>query len=279
MVHAFSARLTDTRVIVKGAGDLATGVAYRLWRAGFKVAMTELAQPLAIRRAAVFAEAVYAGRVVLEGIEARRVEDAAQAEAAWQAGVLPVLVDATPAMIAALRPEVIVDGIMAKRNTGTNITDAPLVIALGPGFVAGRDVHAVIETSRGHYLGRVIWEGAAQENTGVPGEVGGQSHRRVVYPPCAGVFRAALAIGDLVHEGDVLGTVDGMPVLARTAGVVRGLLHDGLTVTPAIKVADVDPRGIVEHCFTISDKALAIGGGALEAVVAHLTGAIGRGLR
>lgn len=274
-----SLSLADVRIVIKGAGDLATGVAYRLWRAGFKVALTELAQPLAIRLGAVFAQAVYAGKVNVEGVEAQRCDDPAQAEAAWQDDIIPVLVGATQEEIAALQPEVLIDGIMAKRNTGTRITDAPLVIALGPGFVAGRDVHAVIETSRGHYLGRVIWEGTAQENTGVPGEVGGQSHKRVVYPPCAGVFRAALAIGDLVNEGDVLGTVDGMPVLARTAGVVRGLIHDGLAVTPAIKVADVDPRGIVEHCFTVSDKALAIGGGALEAVVAHLVGTKGRGLR
>ncbi len=272
MVHAFSSRLTDTRIVIKGAGDLATGVAYRLWRAGFKVTMTELAQPLAIRLGAVFAQAVYAGRVVLEGIEARRVEGPSQVEEAWRDDVIPVLVDVGQETIATLQPEVLIDGIMAKRNTGTHITDAPLVIALGPGFVAGRDVHAVIETARGHFLGRALWEGEAQANTGVPGEVGGQSHKRVVYPPCAGVFRAALAIGDLVKEGDVLGMVDGTPVMARTSGVVRGLIHDGLVVTPAIKVADVDPRGIVEHCFTVSDKALAIGGGALEAVVAHLTG-------
>lgn len=264
--------LTDARVVIKGAGDLASGVAFRLWRAGFPVVMTELAQPLAIRLGAVFAQAVYAGKINLEGIEAQRVDNPAQAEAALEADVIPVLVDATPETIAALRPEVIVDGIMAKRNTSTAITDAPLVIALGPGFVAGRDVHAVIETSRGHYLGRVLWEGAAQVNTGVPGEIGGQSHKRVVYPPCAGIFRAALAIGDLVNEGDMLGSVDDTPVLARTSGVVRGLLHDGLPVTPAIKVADVDPRGVVAHCFSVSDKSLAIGGGALEAVVAHLTG-------
>jgi len=272
MTRSFPDLLADVRVVIKGAGDLATGVAFRLWRAGFPVIMTELSQPLAIRRAAVFAEAVYAGKVVLEGIEARRVDDPAQAEAALQAGVLPVLVDATPAAIAALRPEVIVDGIMAKRNTGTGITDAPLVIALGPGFVAGRDVHAVIETSRGHYLGRVLWEGAAQANTGVPGEVGGQSHKRVVYPPCAGIFQSAVTIGTLAREGDVLGHVDGVPVLAPTSGVVRGLLHDGLPVVPGLKIGDVDPRGIVEHCFTVSDKALAIGGGVLEAIMTHLSG-------
>ncbi len=197
-----AAMLADVRVVIKGAGDLATGVAFRLWHAGFLVVMTELPQPLAIRRAAVFAEAVYAGKMVIEGLEARRVESVEQVGAAWQAGAIPVLVSdaAAPppelggrggrlAATAALRPTAIVDGIMAKHNTGTQITDAPLVVALGPGFIAGRDVHAVIETNRGHYLGRVIWRGAAQHDTGAPGEVGGQSHKRVVYPPCAGVFQ------------------------------------------------------------------------------------------
>lgn len=247
-------------------------MAFRLWRAGFPVALTELTRPLAIRRTAVFAEAAYAGTTTVEGIEARRIERAADVEVAWRAGAIPVLVDATPEMVAALRPAVLVDGIMAKRNTGTTITDAPLVIALGPGFVAGRDVHAVIETARGHFLGRALWAGAALENTGVPGEVGGRSQERVVYPPCAGLFRAAATIGAQVREGDVLGWVDGVPVPAPTSGVLRGLLHDGLPVTPDLKIGDVDPRGVVEHCFTVSDKALAIGGGVLEAVMAHLTG-------
>lgn len=272
MAQTLSSLLPDVRVIIKGAGDLATGVAFRLWRAGFPVIMTELTQPLAIRRTAVFAEAAYAGAATVEGITARRIERAANVEAAWQAGAIPLLVDATSEMIAALRPEVIVDGIMAKRNTGTALTDAPLVIALGPGFVAGRDVHAVIETARGHFLGRALWAGAAQENTGVPGEVGGRSRERVVYAPCAGVFRSAAAIGAQVHEGDLLGWVDGAPVLAPTSGVLRGLLHDGLPVTPDLKIGDVDPRAVVEHCFTVSDKALAIGGGALEAIMAHLSG-------
>jgi xanthine dehydrogenase accessory factor len=263
---------TDMRVAIKGAGDLATGVAFRLWRSGFQVAMTELAQPLAIRRAASFAEAVYEGKAVVEGLEAFRAGSIPEAEAVCQAGAIPVLADASPEMVAALRPTVIVDAIMAKRNLGTRIDEAPLVVALGPGFTAGRDVHAVIETSRGHTLGRVIWEGAAQQDTGVPGEVGGQTRKRVVYPPCEGVFRAALPIGTLVREGDVLGTVDGAPVPAPTSGVLRGLIHDGIRVRPSLKIGDVDPRAVVEHCFTVSDKALAIGGGVLEAIMAYLSG-------
>ena len=263
---------TDVRVAIKGAGDLASGVAFRLWRSGFQVVMTELAQPLAIRRAAVFAEAVYAGRTAVEGVEAVRADSIPEVEAAWQARAIPVLVGASPEMVAALRPTVIVDAIMAKRNVGTRIDEAPLVLALGPGFTAGREVHAVIETSRGHYLGRAIWEGTAQQDTGMPGEVGGQARKRVIYPPCEGTFRAALPIGTLVREGDVLGTVDGAPVPAPTSGVLRGLIHDGIRVRPGLKIGDVDPRAAVEHCFTVSDKALAIGGGVLEAIMAYLSG-------
>ncbi len=234
--------LSDVRVVIKGAGDLATGVAFRLWRAGFPVALTELEQPLAIRRAAVLAEAIYAGVTVVEGQEARRAASVQQVEEAWRAGAIPVLASATPEIIAALRPTVVVDGIMAKHNTGTHIDDAALVIALGPGFVAGRDVHAVVETNRGHYLGRVIWDGSAQQDTGAPGEIGGQSRKRVIYAPCDGIFRAALAIGARVREGDLLGAVDGTPLLAPTTGVVRGLIHDGLRVTRTLKIGDVDPR-------------------------------------
>lgn len=267
-------RIADVRVVIKGAGDLATGVAFRLWHSGFQVAMTELAQPLAIRRAVVFAEAVYTGKTSVEGVEAFRAGSLPEVEAAWQAGAVPVLVGASPEMIAALRPTVIVDAIMAKRNLGTRIAEAPLVVALGPGFTAGRDVHAVIETSRGHSLGRVIWQGTAQQDTGVPGEVGGQTRKRVVYPPCEGVFRAALPIGTFVREGDVLGTVDGVPVPAPTSGVLRGLIHDGIRVRPNLKIGDVDPRAVVEHCCTVSDKALAIGGGVLEAIMAYLSNMI-----
>lgn len=265
-------RHTEVRVVIKGAGDLASGVAFRLWRAGFPVTMTELAQPLAIRRTAVFAEAVYAGVTDIEGVVARRVERAEDAEAVLKAGDIPVLVDASPAMVAALRPDVLVDGIMAKRNTGTTMADAPLVVALGPGFVAGRDVHAVIETARGHFLGRALWEGAAQADTGVPGEIGGRTRERVVYAPCAGVFRAVTPIGTQVREGDLLGRVGEAPVPAPTSGVLRGLLHDGLPVTAGLKIGDVDPRAAVEHCFTVSDKALAIGGGVLEAIMTYLAG-------
>ena len=262
----------EVLVLIKGAGDLATGVAIRLWRSGFRIAMTELPQPTAIRRTAVFAEAAYDGRAVVEGVEARRAANLAEIEAAWRERVLPVLVAPSIELIRSLRPAVIVDAIMAKRNLGTAIGDAGLVIGLGPGFVAGQDVHAVIETSRGHYLGRVLWQGAALPDTGVPGEIGGQARKRVIYAPAEGVFEQRRDIGALVQEGEVVGLVAGAAVLAPTSGVLRGLIHAGVRVSKGLKIGNVDPRGAVEHCFTVSDKALAIGGGVLEAILAHLTG-------
>jgi xanthine dehydrogenase accessory factor len=234
--------------------------------------MTELPQPTAIRRTAVFAEAAYDGRAVVEGLEARRVTSLAEIEVAWRDDAIPVMIAPGVELIHALRPAVIVDAIMAKRNLGTAIGDAGLVIGLGPGFVAGQDVHAVIETSRGHYLGRVLWQGAALSDTGVPGEIGGQARRRVIYAPAEGVFARRCDIGALVQEGEVVGLVAGVSVTAPTAGVLRGLIHDGVRVPKGLKIGDVDPRGIVEHCFTVSDKALAIGGGVLEAILTYLTG-------
>lgn len=257
----------DVLTIVKGGGDLGTGVAWRLHRCGFRVLVTETAQPTVIRRAVAFASAVYEGTITVDGITARRVENDEEMRAAWEAGEVPVIVDPEGESIRRLRPDVVVDAIIAKRNIGTRITDAPIVIALGPGFTAGVDCHAVIETNRGHNLGKVILEGTAEPNTGVPGVVGGESARRVLRAPTAGTFRGVRAIGDRVQEGEVVAYVDDVPVRSQLNGVVRGLLHDGLPVHKGMKVGDVDPRGIVSHCFTISEKALAIGGGVVEAIL------------
>ncbi len=259
--------LEDVKVLVRGGGDLASGVVYRLRRAGMQIVVTELPQPLVIRRAVAFAAAVFEGVVEMEGIVGRRVESLDEALAVLAKEEVAVLVDPQAAIIAEWQPHVVVDAILAKRNLGTKITDAPVVIGLGPGFVVGVDVHAVVETKRGHYLGRVLLEGSAAPDTGIPGDVMGYTVERVLRAPRAGVLRARKQIGDSIAEGEAAADVDGSPVVAQIGGVIRGLLADGITVTEGLKVGDVDPRGIRDHSFTISDKALAIGGGVLEAVL------------
>jgi xanthine dehydrogenase accessory factor len=258
--------------LVKGAGDLATGVALRLSRSGFAVVMTEIARPTVVRRTVAFAEAVYEGRTAVEGIEGIKVEDLDQIGGMLRQGAIPVVVDPEAAALREVRPSLLVDAIVAKRNLGTRISDALAVVALGPGFLAGRDAHAVIETMRGHTLGRVIMQGEALPNTGIPGEVGGHAEERLLRAPAAGVFGSALTIGDHVAAGQIVGRVGDVPVRSRLDGVLRGLLHPGLAVTPGFKLGDVDPRASREHCFTVSDKALAVAGGVLEAVCALLGG-------
>ncbi|PJF46648.1 MAG: molybdenum hydroxylase [Candidatus Thermofonsia Clade 3 bacterium] len=252
--------------IVKGAGDLGTGVAYRLWKCGFRVLCTDLEKPLVIRRTVAFASALYDGRITVEGVPCERVFYADEAIYLWQRNTLAVIADPVGRVVESLQPEVVVDAIMAKRNVGTTIHDAPCVVALGPGFVAGEDCHAVIETQRGHDLGRVIWSGSASPNTGMPGKVGGEDARRVVRAPRDGLFYGRRAIGDSVEEGEVIAQIEDAPVHAPLGGVLRGLLHDGVQVSAGLKVADIDPRGEPRYCFSISDKALAIAGGVLEAV-------------
>lgn len=254
-------------VVVKGAGDLATGVIHRLHRAGMRVVATELPQPLVIRRAVAFASAVYEGIWEVEGIVAHRVAGERATDRALAAGKVPVWVDPQARIVQWLHPDAVVDAIMAKRNTGTTIADAPVVVALGPGFTAGVDCHAVIDTKRGHNLGRVIFHGQAQPDTGIPGKVEGETARRVLRAPADGLFVGRRKIGDLVQAGEAVAKVSGQPVVAPFDGVLRGLLHDGLMVRAGHKVGDVDPRTVVEHCFTISDKARAIGGSALEAIL------------
>lgn len=254
-------------VVVKGGGDLASGVAYRLHRVGMRVVITELPRPTVIRRPVAFASAVFEGEVTVEGVTARLVESPARALTCLDEGVIPVLVDPEANVVRELHPDAVVDATLAKRNLGTRLTDAPVVVALGPGFTAGVDCHAVVETERSHFLGRVITEGQAAPDTGVPGAVLGHAEDRVVRAPCGGTFRGERRIGDRVEAGQPVARVDGEPVVARISGVLRGLLADGLPVHAGMKVGDVDPRGVVEHCFTISDKARAVGGGVLEAIL------------
>ena len=260
-------------VLIKGGGDLASGVALRLHRAGFPVVITETAEPLAVRRRVAFAQAVYGGVCQVEEVTGRLCT-AANAPATLGAGEVPVLVDPQTHSVVQLHPFALVDAIMAKRNTGTRLDDAPLVVALGPGFAVGVDCHAVIETNRGHNLGRVLWSGSAEPDTGTPGElpgVGGKASR-VLRAPIAGFVEPLMEIGDHVRAGDLLAVVRGpqgetSAVRAPFDGVLRGLLHPRVPVEAHMKIGDVDPRAAREHCFTVSDKSLAIGGGVLEAIL------------
>jgi xanthine dehydrogenase accessory factor len=268
---------TNATVLIRGAGDLASGVAARLHRCGFPVVMTELPQPLMVRRAVCFGEAVYVGEVAVEGISARLAADVREARALLAEGVIPVLVDPGAEHRRALDPQVVVDAIMAKHNTGTAITDAPQVVALGPGFTAGVDCHAVIETNRGHWLGRVIRQGAAQPDTQTPGEVNGRQGDRVLRAPTDGMIYAHAEIGDRIGAGQTVASVGGQPVRAPFAGVLRGIIHPGLCVTAGLKIGDLDPRATPEYCFTISDKSLAVAGGVLEAILSRNTAPAGGG--
>ena len=260
-------------ILIRGAGDIASGIALRLRRSGFDVAMTEIARPTTIRRTVAFSDAAVNGEQTVEGVTARRAADASEARALLAQGVLPVLIDPDCACRAALRPDALVDAILAKRNLGTAITDAPVVVGVGPGFTAGVDCHAVVETMRGHTLGRVIYDGSALPNTNIPGLIGGFAGERVLRAPADGVFTGTRRIGEHVKAGETVGIVAGVPMTATLDGVLRGLLADGVEVRRGMKSGDVDPRGEAAYCATCSDKALAVGGGVLEAVLHFLKNA------
>ncbi len=258
-------------VVLRGGGDLATGVAYRLHQAGFPLVVLELARPLVVRRRVALATAVLEGAIDVEGLAGRRVDSWPEALALAATGQIPVLVASSwpPEGYGDGQAKALVDARMAKRNIDTHIDQAQLVIALGPGFSAGRDCHAVVETKRGHRLGRVIWQGPALPNTGRPGEIAGKVSERVLRAPVAGTVSWQVAIGDFVKAGQALGQVGGQPLAAPFAGVVRGLIAPGSDVPAGYKIGDLDARADRQACFTISDKALAVGGGVLEAILAR----------
>ncbi|WP_243277031.1 selenium-dependent molybdenum cofactor biosynthesis protein YqeB [Desulfallas sp. Bu1-1] len=253
-------------VLIKGAGDLASGVAYVFKKEGYRVLMTEIERPTCVRRTVSFAEAVYEGKICVQGIWGRLAKDMDEITTIMDGGDIAVLVDPRCEVIGTLRPFIYIDATMAKRNLGTKIDDAKIVIALGPGFEAGKDAHAVIETQRGPNLGEPIFSGMAAPNTGIPGNVLGYTIERVLRAPVDGIFDAKLKIGDLVERGETVAVVNGSPVQAAITGVVRGLLRNGLGVYKGMKVGDIHPAKDREVCFTITDKAMAIGYGALKAV-------------
>ena len=259
-------------IVVRGGGDLATGSIYKLKKSGFPVLILEAANPSAIRRNVAFCEAVYQGSQTVEDMTCYKAESLQQARQFLSEGKLAVLVDPTGESISKLKPLAVVDAILAKKNIGTNRAMAPITIGLGPGFTAGEDVDAAIETKRGHNLGRVLWAGSAAPNTGIPGIIGGYGKERVIHCPAKGILRNVKKITDTVSKGDVIAVVeteDGIvPVEATLDGILRGLIRDGYPVKPGFKMADIDPRlDELENCFTISDKARCIAGGVLEAIL------------
>lgn len=262
------------RILVKGAGDIATGTALRLWNGRFQVVMTDLPAPTTLRRKVSFSQAVLDGSVTVEGVRGIFASSLDEVANIWDEGAIPVLADPEASCLPMLKPDVVIDAILAKRNLGTTIEDAPLVIGLGPGFTAGTDCHAVVETNRGHDLGRVIIQGSAAPDTGIPGEIGGHSERRVLRAPAGGVFRQELEIGSPVRVGEVVGTVAGVPMVSKLDGILRGVLTSGILVREGMKCGDVDPRGEAVYCHTVSDKARAIGGGVLEAILRCYPGTI-----
>ena len=306
-------------VAVKGAGDLATGVIHRLARAGFAVMATELPQPTVLRRTVAFAEAIALGQMTVEDITARYITSIEDIPATLTSGLVPIMIDPDGTVLKQIHPTVLVEATLSKRNTGITMADAAIVIALGPGYEAGKDVHAVIETNRGHNLGRVYLQGYAEPNTGVPGAIGGYTAERLLRAPCAGTLYGLRQIGDTVQAGETVAVIEtdqggdqpgqtgdpahaevpthapwhaqGVPLLwterraiavshssgtpcachatvaAAISGTLRGLVRDGLVVSAGMKIGDIDPRAVREHCFTISDKSRAVAGGVLEAVM------------
>ncbi|EQB63324.1 MAG: hypothetical protein RBG1_1C00001G0903 [candidate division Zixibacteria bacterium RBG-1] len=259
------------RAVIRGAGELGSAVARRLWLAGFEVIALDRPEPTAIRREVCLANCIYTGKMKLEEIPASKADNLLQTKQLLQRGILPVLVDPKGEFLKRLKPQILVDARMTKKNLGTSIKDAPIVIGLGPGFEAGKDVHYVIETNREHNLGRVMRSGKAEENTGIPGEIKGFSSQRLLRTPKKGIFESNKKIGDFISKGQIVGWVNGFPIKAGIEGVLRGILRSGLEVNKNGKLGDIDPRGVKSYCFTISDKANAVAGGVLEAVLTSLS--------
>lgn len=258
-------------VIVRGGGDIATGTIFKLFQCGFPLLVLEIANPSCIRRTISFCEAVFDDNVVVEGISACKVSSLEEAYAIYEENAVPVMIDPKGDVIKEANPAVVVDAILAKKNLGTTLQDAPIVIGLGPGFIAGKDVHAVIETQRGHNLGRVIYKGEASPDTGIPGVIAGYGKERVIHAPCEGILHIEKQIGDEVQKGDIIATIDGVPVPATIPGIVRGMIREGYHVSRGLKMADIDPRlAEKENCSRISDKARCVAGGVLEAIM-HLS--------
>lgn len=261
-------QIRELVVAIKGAGDLASGVAWRLHRARIRrIYMLELTQPLAVRRRVAYSEAIYEGKQTVEGVTAVRFNAPEELKHIWAKEQIAVGVDPAWTTLDREPPDVLIDAILAKKNMGTRMTGAPLVIGLGPGFEAGQDVHRAIETQRGHDFGRVMDSGVPAVDTGIPGNIAGYSVERVLRAPADGIFQARYQIGDKISNGATVAKVKGKNIEARLSGVLRGLIRNGVEVRSGMKVGDIDPRGRAAYCETISDKARSLGGAVLEAIL------------
>lgn len=255
-------------VIVRGAGDLATGIIYKLYKSGFKILALEIENPSAIRRSVSFSECIYNNKQIVEDVVAKKIETLEDIKSCWDRKEIPIAIDSKGEWIEKLKPDVVVDSIIAKKNLGTDKSMAPLTIGLGPGFVAGKDVDIVIETMRGHNLGKIIENGEAQENTGVPGNIEGVTSERVIYAETCGIFKEIKKIGDIVKKGEVIGEINETFVYSTIDGLLRGIIRSGYNIQKGLKIADIDPRlDQYNNCFTISDKARTLGGAVLEAIL------------
>jgi len=259
--------LSELIVLIKGGGEVASGVAHRLHRSHFRVCLTEIASPLAVSRGTAFSEAVFDGTKTIEGVTAQLISDLSEVYQVWQQGNIPIIIDPEASIVGKIKPDVLVDAVMAKRNTGTRITDAPLVIGMGAGFYASRDVHIVVETNHSNNLGRVILEGEAEKNTGIPVAIGGLTRERVIWALQAGTFTTDREVGDPVVAGEVVGRVGDLPLEAPISGILRGLMKGGVRVSEGVKLIEVDPVNDKAVCYVIRDKMRAIGGGVLEAIM------------
>ena len=259
------------KVVIRGGGDLATGVAEVLYQSGFKILILDIEKPSSIRRSVCFSEAIYDGVTKVENIICKKVENENEIEKCWNEKIIPIMVDEKGEIIKKIKPDVVVDSIIAKKNLGTTKEMAPITIALGDGFEAGKDVDIVIETMRGHNLGRIITSGRAMKNTGIPGEIKGVSKDRVIYSLANGIFSSVKKIGDTVQKDEIIGYVGDVEIRGKISGVLRGIIREGYEVTENMKIGDIDPR-IEEksNCFTISDKARSLGGAVLRAIMFRL---------
>jgi len=259
--------LANLVVLIRGGGEVASGVAHKLARARFRVCLTEISQPLAVSRGVAFCEAIYDGEKEVEGIIAKRVESPDQIASVWRQNKLPIIVDPDALVKDTIKPTVLVDALMTKQNLGTKIGDAPMVIGLGPGFKAREDVHIVVETNNSERLGRVIMSGEAEANTGIPVVVDGLTAERVLHSPSGGQLTTDKDIGDMVKAGDTVALVASQPLKAKIGGVVRALLRNGTVVGKGAKLGEIDPSGDKEACYTIRPRMRAIAGGVLEAIM------------